>query len=194
MLIGPWGKVCYSNPVRRLAAGAGYMNLPSTDGYKNWILKKAVPRECGCGCGALIWSLDRKGRQHEFCQGHFTRVENPGMEKIRTLPKPEPGSMWRADGEHWRTARARARSITPHRVCSWLYIGGCKGPIQVAHVDGNFTNQDESNRLALCATHHKLLDNGRIDPAHPVMPHFYVDGSGKRRYGKRPVQGHTSLS
>lgn len=104
---------------------------------------------------------------------------------MRDLPRPERGQ-WRADGTHRRTARWRARELTPHDQCAWESIGGCKGLIQVAHVDQDYTNNDESNRLPLCVSHHRLLDTGKIDPENPVMPEFYVDGSGKRRYRKSP--------
>ena len=67
-------------------------------------------------------------------------------------------------------------------VCQWESIGGCSGPIQVAHVDGNFTNNNLSNLLALCTSHHKLMDHGRINPKNPVMPRFYTDAVGHRRY------------
>lgn len=140
---------------------------------------------CACGCLAHIDPFDRKGRPHQFLPGHQSRVHNPGLKAMQALPKPEPGQ-WRADGKHWRTARWRARQTTNHERCWWEAIGGCKGPIQVAHVDQDYTNNDEANRLALCVSHHRLLDNGRIDPENPVMPTFYIDGSGKRRYGKSP--------
>lgn len=149
---------------------------------REWILRKAVTIRCACGCGAELLSLDNKGRPHRFLPGHQSRVSNPGLAKIAQMPKPKTGEQWRANGEHRRTARARARSLTDHSVCTWGYIGGCKGPIQVAHVDGNFTNNAASNRVALCVSHHRLLDNRRIDPLNPVMPSFHTGTNGKRRY------------
>lgn len=141
---------------------------------------------CACGCATLLVPHDRQGRVRRFLQGHHTRISNPGFDVIHTLPKPKRGTAWRADGKHWRTARWRARELTPHDRCAWESIGDCKGVIDVAHVDGDFTNNDTSNCLPLCRSHHRLLDNGRINPSNPVMPPFYVDGSGKRRYSKSP--------
>ena len=91
-------------------------------------------------------------------------------------------------GTHWRTCRWRARQLVGKDVqaCAWRAIGHCRGPIHVAHVDQDFTNNDLSNLLALCASHHRLLDTGRIDPANPKTPEFYTDASGKRRYQYAP--------
>lgn len=66
--------------------------------------------------------------------------------------------------------------------CELKFIGGCKGPIHVAHKDGDpWNNDDPGNLLAFCASHHRLYDNGLIDLTAPVMPSFVVRG-GKRRY------------
>lgn len=75
-----------------------------------------------------------------------------------------------------------ARQLKDRRACEWERIGSCHGPIQVAHVNQNPLDNSPENLLALCCTHHTLLDNGRIDPTNPVMPAFHVSVSGKRRY------------
>lgn len=96
--------------------------------------------------------------------------------------RPSAKGKWRKPSDHIRTTHYRARTTTPHESCQWDHIGGCYGPIHVAHVDGEHTNNEPANLLSLCASHHRLLDNNRIDPYDPKMPAFYYDGSGKRRY------------
>jgi hypothetical protein len=63
-----------------------------------------------------------------------------------------------------------------------MHIGGCGGPIDVAHKDHDPWNNDPANLMAMCRSHHHLYDRGRIDLDNPKMPDFYVDAGGKRRY------------
>jgi hypothetical protein len=56
------------------------------------------------------------------------------------------------------------------------------GRIEVHHKDKDPGNNTDENLAALCIAHHQLVDLGRIDLAAPIMPPFYVDRSGKRRY------------
>ena len=142
---------------------------------------------CACGCGSSLLPTDDRGRPRKFIHAHWSKANREAAHAHleRGLVAINHGrGRFRADGKHWRTARYRARSMTNHSCCSWLSIGYCKGKIQVAHVNGDYTNNDASNRLALCVSHHSLLDNGRINPNNPIMPPFYIDGSGKRRYPK----------
>lgn len=139
--------------------------------------------ECACGCGVLLTPRDNKNRPRRFLHGHWTRTPE-GQLKVTGAPHPSQRGKWRKPSDHWRTCRYRARTTTPHDACAWLSIGGCDGPIEVAHVDGRYTNNAPENLLALCASHHRLLDHGWIDPKAPVMPLFYVS-DGKRRYLKK---------
>jgi hypothetical protein len=50
------------------------------------------------------------------------------------------------------------------------------------HRDKDPGNNAVDNLMALCQSHHTLVDQGRIDLAEPVMPPFYIDLRGKRRY------------
>lgn len=81
-----------------------------------------------------------------------------------------------------RTSRTRARNLAATPSCGWEFIGYCKGPLDVAHIDQNPLNNERSNLITLCRSHHFLLDKGVIDPGNPTMPEFYVDSGGKRRY------------
>lgn len=136
---------------------------------------------CGCGCGETLTEIDNHGRKRKYKHGHYSRVNNPGLDKANAMPKKPVGTYWR-DSTHWRTCRARARSIIDTSKCEWEHIGHCKGNIHVAHVSGDYTNNDKSNLKALCASHHRLLDNGKIDPLKPKMPPFRTGIDGKRRY------------
>jgi hypothetical protein len=123
---------------------------------------------CGCGCGQEIPTKDERGRRRSYVGGH-NRIGKSNTWKMKpTVLK--------------RTSHERAvKSKQDIRSCEWVHIGGCNGLCDVAHVDGNHFNNEPGNLLRLCRSHHRLLDNGRIDPANPVMPEFVIRG-GKRRY------------
>jgi hypothetical protein len=136
---------------------------------------------CACGCGATFMSRDAKGRLRRFCRGHWTRTPE-GQRRLTGAPRPSQRGQWKKPSAHWRTSRYRARTSIDHTQCAWESIGHCMGAIQVAHVDGDYTNNVASNLLALCNSHHRLLDNGKINPGNPAMPPFRVGRDGKRRY------------
>lgn len=126
---------------------------------------------CYCGCGNQTGKSPggggyRRGQFYRYCPGHSPKVTRPFSTNTRTT-------------------RAWARKATPTHACAWAHIGYCQGPIQVAHLDQNPVNNSPSNLLPLCASHHFLYDRGRIDRNNPVMPRFYYDRSGKRRYEYR---------
>lgn len=79
--------------------------------------------------------------------------------------------------------RARARRLIPVTShCDLAHIGGCQGRIARAHVNHDPLHNTRDNLLMLCDSHHRLYDNGTIDLENPVMPKFYVDARGRRRY------------
>ena len=80
-----------------------------------------------------------------------------------------------------RTARWRATVLKSTMTCELEHIGGCSADLQVHHVDGDPQNNALTNLMRLCRSHHRLLENGRIDLDNPVMPRFRII-SGKRRY------------
>lgn len=116
---------------------------------------------------------DRRGRPVWFSFGHANKGKS---------------NTWLVREEVNRfTARERARKVvgraTPSGVvCVLTSIGGCSGRVEVHHVDEDPWNNDLANLRPLCTTHHRLVHQGRIDLENPVMPPYYVDGSGKRRY------------
>ena len=115
---------------------------------------------------------DDRGRTKRFVQGHNQRgKENPAKRNPESRNK--------------RTGRWRARLTVPANACSLAHIGGCSHRVEVHHIDGCTVNNSPSNLIALCTSHHRLVENGRIDLANPIMPRFVVKG-GKRRYEKRP--------
>ena len=124
-------------------------------------------KPCACGCGVLIPEKDKRGRPRKYDYGHNNKGKSNWW-KITSTPTG-------------RTSRARARQQIDTRQCRLGFIGGCKGKIDAAHLDGDMMNNDPANVWPLCKSHHRLVDNGRIDPHNPTMPKFYVS-AGKRRY------------
>jgi hypothetical protein len=125
---------------------------------------------CACNCGNYLESRDDRGRPRIYLAHHHWRG--------RRRPTHE-----RADANYTskcETARNRTRDKVG---CELHRIGDCLGIIDVHHVDSDFTNNEPTNLMKLCRAHHRLVENGKIDLAHPVMLTFYVDASGKRRYG-----------
>lgn len=124
---------------------------------------------CKCGCGQEVVQK-RSGRVAHYIQGHQRR----GKSNTWKL-KPESTNK--------RTLRWRAHDLIPIDTCAMAHIGGCSSKrIEVHHLDRNVCNNDISNLVAVCTTHHRLLENGRITLESKTMPKFYVDKSGKRRY------------
>lgn len=128
----------------------------------------AGTKPCECGCGTVIAAIDSNGRPARYVRGHQRRGGS---------------NTWLIKNEvNRRTMHSRAIKLKQAvGACEWAHLGHCLGHLQVAHVDGDEWNNDPGNLLKLCQSHHRLLDNGRIDPACPVMPAYVVRG-GKRRY------------
>ncbi len=124
---------------------------------------------CGCGCGTPRPARDNHGRRRFYVHGHNT--------KGRTFPERRQAVI------QWRQSHTRAVALKASVTeCEWLRIGDCHGRLEVAHVNQDEMDNTPSNLLKLCASHHRLLDKGRIDPFNPVMPSFWTDSSGQRRY------------
>ena len=127
---------------------------------------------CRRGCGAVLPRFDARGRERQYANHHHMRG------KVRP-DRARPLSM------NKRTGRWRARlMVKPEGMpCALEHIGGCGKAhhMEIHHRDGNQMNNAPENLVALCSSHHKLVERGRIDLANPVMPSFYVS-SGKRRY------------
>lgn len=123
---------------------------------------------CACGCGTLIEPFDNRGRPRKGVFGHG----NKGKSNVWKT-KPE--------SRKTRTGRYRARRLHDCSRCEVGHIGGCSGRVEVHHIDGNPLNNESGNRIALCTSHHSLVEKKRIDLADPIMPAFVVRG-GKRRY------------
>ncbi len=138
--------------------------------------------ECGCGHATSIAPQSstrlgwKKGEHVRFIRGHY-----------KPLTPPWPRGVWRKpESRNRNTGRHRAKRLKPRDACELASIGGCLGRLEVHHKDKDPANNADDNLMTLCLAHHQLVDHGRIDLAWPVMPPFYTDGSGKRRY-LRPV-------
>lgn len=122
---------------------------------------------CKCGCGEKIPDAkNRKYYQASYIQGH--NKGNKGNRK-RNIKK--------------RTSYDYSKEKLKHiSKCQLDHIGFCKGVLDVCHIDQNPLNNNDNNLIKLCRSHHRLLDHGKINILNPVMPEFYIDKSGKRRY------------
>ena len=125
--------------------------------------------KCACGCGATLTDRDERGRARRFVIGGHAWRGRARPEKANPHSKSA------------RTGRCRARKMTDTTRCALERIGGCSNRIEVHHIDGDPMNNAQDNRIALCGSHHRLVEHDRIDLAAPVMPRFFVS-SGKRRY------------
>lgn len=81
-------------------------------------------------------------------------------------------------------ARKSVEAKGPITDCELQSLDHCKGFIEIHHKDGNPMNNDSKNLVNLCQTHHRLVENKKIDLDDPAMPEFHTDRSGKRRYRK----------
>lgn len=124
---------------------------------------------CACDCGTPLEDRDERGRPRRYIPNHHWR----GRRRL-THEKADANKTSKHEN-----ARLRARGRTS---CELAAIGGCKGILDVHHRDGNPWNNEPENLAKLCRSHHRLIESDRIDLLAPVMPPFYVDGSGKRRY------------
>lgn len=154
------------------ARGDGAPDVPllrrkSADQSKYTALKDGL-RLCACGCGQPVPIY--KNRLYRFVFNHHT--------KFPRVRRAHVG---------WRRSHELAVEVKRDiQSCEWEHIGGCKGPLHVAHLDGNQFNNHNTNLKKLCHSHHFLLDRGRINPLNPKMPSFRVSaGGGKRRYAYR---------
>lgn len=127
-----------------------------------------TPTLCECKCGQPVNS----GRRFIFAHNLRLRMETPGE------PKPESVI---------RETHAEAQRLMEHVTeCQLQHIGGCKGPLDTAHVDGDEFNNVRENLRKLCRSHHRLLDLKVITLDTERMPAFrvYLSGvkKGVRRY------------
>lgn len=124
---------------------------------------------CKCGCKEPLYSKDKKRRKTLYIQGH----NRAGL-----------ASNYKPTSKNKSTAYARSKKTFNNlKSCKWKKIGFCKGVIDICHIDQNYLNNSRLNLISLCRSHHRLMDNGKIDYKKPIMPKFYTDKSGKRRYG-----------
>lgn len=122
---------------------------------------------CACGCGIKIKNVDGRNRPKRFVHSHNLKFV-AGNKNAKSI--------------NVNTMYTRSKLIKKERFCEISHIGFCMGTIDVCHIDQDFTNNNLKNLISLCRSHHRLLDNGKINLKNPVMPAFYEDKSGKRRY------------
>ena len=134
---------------------------------------------CACGCGTQFKALDNRNRRRRYIKGHGTKgTIHPWMAErkgvlLRHLWKKKP---------LWRVRHYRARKLAMRSECQLSPLGYCQGRVEVNHINKHTYDNRLKNLIALCRTHHRLMDLGKIDPYNPRMPRFYVDSGGTRRY------------
>jgi hypothetical protein len=100
------------------------------------------------------------------------------------------------DGSHSparTTLHDEARALMVHvTACQMAHLGGCLGPLDVAHVDGNEANNTPGNLAKWCRAHHMLWDRRRITRQALRMPAYWTRGDGKRVY-LHPAPGQLTL-
>lgn len=149
--------------------GCGQQIVAKSKGaIPKWLPGHGPTTICECGCGEKIIQK-RTRRFSRFLPGH---VHN----------KVYPYWVARPDSTNLRTAREQSRKSTDVGYCKMNHIGGCKGFIEVHHIDGNPLNRDASNLIPVCRAHHRLIENKTITLDSKEMPDWYDDSSGKRRY------------
>ena len=128
-------------------------------------------RQCVCGCGQWLTSLDKRNRPRVSLPGHGRRG------KSNTWSRKPDNQI-----NYW-SAHARARRIlTVPSTCELTYIGGCSRRLDVHHVDSNPWNNAPQNLMRLCTAHHSLIERGRIDLRDPKMPPYWLCPNGRRIY------------
>src|SRR5438067_1314681 len=86
-----------------------------------------------------------------------------------------------------KAADKAARKMFPGASCALARIGYCRGPIHVHHINRNPLDNSLTNLIPLCHSHHFLVHSGSVLLSDPVMPEFWMDAKGKRRY-KEPIR------
>ena len=131
---------------------------------------------CACGCGRRV-TPDSRGRPRRFINGHNAR----GPQRAKWAPNVG-----------MRANRKRARVVCASRQCAVERIGFCLGPIAIHHIDKDERNNEPLNLIPLCASHHHLVDSGRIDLRAPAMPRFSLRPDGARRYAHQAARDRES--
>jgi len=130
-------------------------------------------KPCKCGCGMMVTTTHvsgpRKDQYRDWIQGHNARG------RVNEWSR-------RPNSTNRRTGRWRARRIVDTSVCMLAHTGQCHGRIEIHHQDKKPINNESSNAIPVCKTHHSFLDRGAITIESPEIPAFWVDGRGKRRY------------
>jgi len=130
-----------------------------------------LKKKCKCGCGKLIEEFDKRGRIKFYAVGHINKGKSNTW-KIKEQVKV-------------RTSRERAMKklreagITKCQVNNKL----CSVQLETHHIDKNPFNNELSNLLLLCGTHHNFADKRdlslqELKELHPT----YIISSDKRRY------------
>lgn len=134
---------------------------------------KIIP--CGCGCGKMIESKDKKNRERRFIAGHNSKFINRDYCKKSI----EDVTEW-----YCRALARKEISGKAKKECCFKYLGRCKGRIDVHHLDENIRNNSINNLKYICMRHHKLIHQKYIDFNSKEYPEHHVYPNGRIIYSK----------
>lgn len=118
---------------------------------------------CACGCGTLVKKTYKHGHNLTHKPTHLGKLSN---------------------STNRSTMYTRSNKLRKNYLCSFEYLGQCKGRAILHHMDEDITNNTEQNLLQVCTSHHNLIHSGKFDPANPKKLDFYTCPCGSRRYAK----------
>jgi len=126
--------------------------------------------KCKCGCGLKVSRLNARGKVRAgYVHGHNRKGKSNYWSIKETVNK--------------RTYHARANKLVKKDKCE-ISNNDCNGKLEIAHLDGDYTNNNINNLACLCKAHHTILDkrNLSLNRLKSMRLDYYVDKSGKRRY------------
>ena len=123
---------------------------------------------CQCGCGEAI----------EF-KPHHKYYGTPSFLKHHATNRKGKFK----DSTNRNTMYGRSKSVKKPDHCKFSYLGQCSGKkFEIHHIDEDITNNDPSNLIQLCTTHHRLTHTRKFDLKNPQMLIYKTGMDGKRRY------------
>jgi hypothetical protein len=127
---------------------------------------------CACGCGMLMDEFDKKKRRVRYIFGHS--MKNKSIWQIRNKAVKK------------RTSHGRANKVC-QRKCCYINNSFCSKKLHIHHIDNDVFNNEKSNLVCLCVSHHKLLHLGKFTLEQlKIPPELYIFPNGRKKYYLSP--------